>query len=179
MAWRGLKWNRLEYLHKESRYGGEPGDPPIPFLDGVRRYLDSEGIPIGETGEHLRAIILGARREILEAIDGFRIGHTKADAISCELGISRAVAAKGLAIKQIGIMPFRYILHPQWTLYDNGVWSLLQGWTDRSVPLSMIWVMRNSIQHLRKLITGTPCHWETLAVEMTDQSVSKQEARTT
>jgi hypothetical protein len=185
-VWRGLKWNRLEYLHDGSWYGDEPGDPPIPFIDGIRRYLDSEGIPIGETGDHLRAIILATHREVLEAIDGFGIGHTKVDAISCEIGISQAVASKRLAIKQVGITPFRYIVHPQWTFYDSGVYSRLLQWTDRSVPLSMIWIMRRmiwimriSIQRLCKLLTGTPRHGEIPAVEMADPSVSKQEARPT
>jgi hypothetical protein len=176
MAWQGLTWDRVKYLHKGSRYEGEPGDPPIPFTDGVRRYLDSQGISTGETGEHLRSFILATRREVLEAIDGFRIGYTKCDAISCEIGISRAVASKGLAIKQIGILPFRYILHPQWTDHDKGVCSLLLGWVNRYAPISTIWVLRNSIQHLRKILTGTPCDWERPALEMTDQSVSKQEA---
>jgi hypothetical protein len=179
LAWPGLKWNRLDYLFIACEYQSGPVEPPISFIDGVRRYLDSKGIPIGKTGEHLQSFILGTRREVLEAIDGFRIGHTKGDAISCEIGISRAVASKGLAIKQIGILPFRYILHPQWTHLDKGVYSLLQEWVDRFAPLSTIWPMRNSIQHLRKIITGIPCDWETPTVELTDQSASKQETRPT
>jgi hypothetical protein len=175
MAWRGLKWNRLEYLHNVSQYEGEPGEPPIPIIDGFKRFLDSKGIPIGETGEHLQSLILGVRREVLEAIDGFMIGRTKGDAIACEIGISHVVASKGLTIKQIGILPFRYIVHPQWAHQNKGVYTLLLEWGDRYAPLSKVWFMRKSIQYLRKFVTGIPCDWENPELMMVDQSASKQE----
>ena len=69
---------------------------------------------MGHDAAHLQSLVLFARREILERIDGFPIGHDKIRAIASEFAISKRVIARGCQIRQVGWRPFKYILHPQW-----------------------------------------------------------------
>jgi hypothetical protein len=160
MAWPGQSWKRTEYFHIGKKFAGPPGEPPIGHIDGVKRFVKAQGIPLGKTGEHLQSFILATRREVLEAIDGFMIGHCKGDAIACEIAISLSVAAQGMKIKQIGTHPFRYIRHPQWLDNDYGSFAPLFQFVDRFVPLPMTRVARNALFRLRPIVTGRPNPWE-------------------
>ena len=68
---------------------------------------------------HLQSVVLFARRELLERIDGFPIGHDKVHAMASEIAISKRVIARGCRIRQIGWRPFKYILHPQWQSFRD------------------------------------------------------------
>lgn len=85
-----------------------------PEMLHYRSFLTKQGIKFGEMADHLKSLVLCLRREVLEAIGGFRVGITKHEAIAAEIGISKSVQSLGLKIHQIGYRPFRYIHHPQW-----------------------------------------------------------------
>lgn len=109
-------WELIEYV-----FNAWPDCPPT-FLDGepvsyatfVCTHLRRLGIDPGVSAEHLQSLILCARREVLEAIGGFRIGLTYEQATLAEIGISKSVEATGRRIRQVGFLPFTYIHHPQW-----------------------------------------------------------------
>ena len=154
LAYPGLSWERLDYFKRFDFFQGGPGEPVLNEPQGVRRFLESKGVAVGWTGEHLQSLILATRREVLEAIDGFLIGTSKGDAIACEFGISRAVASKGWKLEQVGLLPFRYIDHPQWDHLDLGIDWLLINWALRFSPLSKAEATRNAVFRLRKVLSG-------------------------
>lgn len=89
----GREANRVDvYLHHLQRYGIDPGD----------------------TGRHLRSLVLAARRDVLERIDGFRSGADYGECIAAEIGASRAVEALGLALVQVADSPFHVFRHLEW-----------------------------------------------------------------
>lgn len=79
-----------------------------------REFFEEHRTPMGHDAAHLQSLVLFARRELLERIDGFPIGHDKIRAIASEFAISKRVIARGCQIRQVGWRPFKYILHPQW-----------------------------------------------------------------
>jgi hypothetical protein len=177
MAWPGQKWDRVAYLHTGHPFLGDPSVPPIDHIGGVKRFLNAKGIPLGERGEHLQSLILGTRREVLEAIDGFMIGQNKGDAIACEIAISLAVVAKGMKVKQVGLLPFRYIMHPQWAHLNQGAFKLLMEGVDRYTPTPMLSFLRTSIFRLWKLLTIYSDSREPSARGLNKHSVSSQATR--
>jgi hypothetical protein len=62
----------------------------------------------------LRSLILACPRSLLVAIDGFPLGLTYRDAVAAEVGISQKALAAGFRIRQAGLLPFSYVIHPQW-----------------------------------------------------------------
>jgi hypothetical protein len=89
---------------------GQPADRVPCYLDFFRRH----GIPSGRRADHLQSLILYARREVLQAINGFPVGRNYGEAIAAEIGISKKVQSLGLRIGEVGPHPFHYIEHPQW-----------------------------------------------------------------
>jgi hypothetical protein len=94
-----------------AKYGNDSEGVSLPFLlEFYRRH----GIEPGPTSAHVQSLVWCARRGVLEAIDGFLIGQTKAEAVAIEIGTSKKVEALGLRVVQADFFPFRYVLHPQW-----------------------------------------------------------------
>jgi|SRR5271157_661343 len=92
------------------------------FLD----YMQRHGIPHGPKADHLQSLVLGATRKVLEAVDGFNLGGNWDEAVACEIAFSKKVQALGLKISQVGLLPFTFIAHPQWSEPDRDKWSLLK-----------------------------------------------------
>jgi GT2 family glycosyltransferase/2-polyprenyl-3-methyl-5-hydroxy-6-metoxy-1,4-benzoquinol methylase len=108
-------WEELEQQFRGQQLpdhlvDGQPADR----LSCYRDYFRRQGIPPGPRGDHLQSLILFARREVLQAIDGFLLGRNHGEAIAAEIGISKKVQALGLRICEVGPEPFAYIEHPQW-----------------------------------------------------------------
>jgi hypothetical protein len=89
-------------------------DSPAERVPCYLDFLNRQGIPPGPRGDHLQSLILFARRDILEAIQGFPVGGNYGEAIAAEIGISKKVQALGLRVVEVGPTPFWYIEHPQW-----------------------------------------------------------------
>ena len=93
-----------------------PDSEPIHPLDTYQELLRKRGIDPGEIATHLPSLILFAPRKVLEEVGGFPlIGSKYLEAVACEIGISRAIAAKGYRIAKIKDGSFHLIGHPQWT----------------------------------------------------------------
>ncbi len=105
-------------------------DAPAEVLR-YRDYLAERGVAPGVLADHLKSLALCLGRETLAAIDGFRIGISKHEAIACEIGISKSVQAAGLKIRQVGLRPFSFIRHPQWE--DDRVAASRPGWMLRRI----------------------------------------------
>jgi hypothetical protein len=95
---------------QEHRIRDAPAERVSCYLDFLHRH----SIPPSARGNHLQSLILYARHEILEAIDGFPVGSTDGEAIAAEIGISKKVQALGLRLVEVGSTPFWYIEHSQW-----------------------------------------------------------------
>jgi 2-polyprenyl-3-methyl-5-hydroxy-6-metoxy-1,4-benzoquinol methylase len=89
---------------------GRPVDRVTFYFD----FLTRHAIPPGATGDHLQNVVLFARREVLEAMDGFPFGDCYAEAVGAEIAISKKVQALGLETCEVGPEPLTYIEHPQW-----------------------------------------------------------------
>ncbi len=104
-----------------------PEDEPVHPLDTYQALMKQRGVPPGEVGTHLPSLILFTSRKILEEVGGFPlIGSTYREAVACEIGISRAVAAKGYRIARVQNRSFGLIGHPQWTqghAIRSRIWS--------------------------------------------------------
>lgn len=160
LTFRGLTWKRIEFFQNGYPFQGLPGDEPIGHVDGLKRSLKARGVPLGRRGDHLQSFILASRRNVLEAIDGFMIGHSKGDAIACELAISLMTVARGMKLKQVGTLPFRYIHHPQWMFLENGWFTLVIESIDRFLPLALTASAKRTVYKVKKMVTGKPHYWE-------------------
>jgi hypothetical protein len=155
VIWRGYLWDRVDYYEGVYNYpDDDDGGPMLTLTQGVRKFLARKGIVPGPTGEHVQSLVIAARRDVLEAVGGFLVGRNKAEAIASEVAISRAVVAKGLKLRQIGIMPFRYILHPQWDLGKPSRLALLRGYVQHYMPDSLSNSLRRTVHGLRKKRAG-------------------------
>ena len=74
------------------------------------------GIAHGKSGLHLRSLIWGFKREILEKIFPFPIGKNKEECIASEIAVSKKVEQLGFKVTQIDENPFRNIAHIEWDL---------------------------------------------------------------
>ncbi len=158
LIWRGFRWSEVDG-HDLSAYGISV-DRIFPSLfeegrmltlpQGVLEVMNRRGIPAGASGEHLQSLILGSRREVLEAAGGFIVGRSKAEANAAEVAISRAVAAKGYQVRQVAVRPFSYISHPQWDGLRGGKLTWLRGCVDRYLPDPLANGLRKSMHRLKK-----------------------------
>ena len=82
------------------------------YLSLMKRW----GIKPGLTGLHLRSLVWGFKKEVLENISPFPIGKTKEECIASEIAISKKVEQLGLKVTQINKKPFKYISHLEWKL---------------------------------------------------------------
>lgn len=133
MHWPGLSWKQLDRLYRNAPATVMGDGSVVPGPAALRASLAAAGIPKGWGGAHLQSLVLCARREVLEAIDGFRIGLTYAEAVTAEVFITKQVEALGLQAREVGPGSFRYILHPQW-VGQAGVKRALGRWVLRHLP---------------------------------------------
>lgn len=125
IAYHNTSWNDMLEL------GDELGSFQI-----YKNRLTEWGVPTGPTVSHLRSLVIGTRRDVLERINGFRSMESKEEAITAEIAITKEVEAQGLRAEQVALRPFSYVAHPQWE-------------EDRQVTLSWKWAARRLIgQHL-------------------------------
>ena len=115
MQWAGRSWDRLHWEYRGATFEHPLAQGPVPYSVGILAGLEAAGLPAGRTGAHLQSLVLCARRQVLEAIDGFPVGTSYGEAVVAEVTISKRVESLGLRVREVGPGSFRYILHPQWT----------------------------------------------------------------
>lgn len=108
-------WPELAKRHAGVRLpdhyiDGEPAERVDVYLDFMRR----NAIDPGASGRHLRSLIWAARRDVLDRIGGFPIGANYGECIAAEIGVSRSVEGRGLALAQLSSEPFRFFRHAEY-----------------------------------------------------------------
>lgn len=132
----GYSWRRADYYYNHIAIPrGPDGGGIVRIMDAKREVLAKRGIPHGKKVEHLQSLIIASRRDVLEAIDGFLIERSYAYAIGAEFAISKQVEVLGLRVRQVGLKPFRYIVHPQWQHLAVGIRPLLFRWVEPFLPI--------------------------------------------
>lgn len=114
LNWAGLGWNRLARQYRHVSFWASVEGEPVPVTEAIRAGLRRWNAAEGRTGAHLQSLVIAARRNVLEAIDGFPTGVNYDDATIAEVALSKKVEALGLKVREVGPGSFRYILHPQW-----------------------------------------------------------------
>lgn len=134
----GFTWERADnYWSRCMVPRGPDGPGEVSIMDAKREVLVQRLVPLGDRVGHLQSLVIAARREVLEAIGGFMIMRSYAYAIGAEFAISRQVETLGLKVRQVGIRPFRFIVHPQWQHLDRGIGPLLLRWVGPYLPLEV------------------------------------------
>ncbi len=136
LHWAGLSWQRLRRQYRDLPFVAPVDGRQVPFSAGIQAGLNRLGLAEGATGAHLQSLVLYLRRDVLEAIGGFRIGLTYGEATIAEVAISKQVAALGLKVREVGPGSFRYILHPQWQRRQGVVRTALRAVAAR-LPFSL------------------------------------------
>ena len=109
--WENIASSELNYLVGYDRL-----KRPIYRVQYYLSLMKKWGIEYGDNGLHLRSLIWGFRREILEKISPFPIGKTKEECIASEIAVSKKVEQLGLKVTQIDKNPFNNISHVEWNL---------------------------------------------------------------
>lgn len=113
---------------------GETGDLNTP--NAVRAFMVCHGVPPLNTMRHLRALALCAPAELMKATDGFLTGNNYREAVGAEVAISQKAAAAGFLFKQAALLPFTYVIHPQW-MADRCKARTLSGIARQIIPASL------------------------------------------
>jgi hypothetical protein len=95
-----------------SRWDAERGDLHTP--SSIQRFLREQGIGPQPTMRHLRSLVLCAPGRLLEDMGGFPCGDGYREAVGAEIGCSQRANAFGYPVRQAALLPFTYVIHPQW-----------------------------------------------------------------
>ena len=133
MQWAGMGWERLDRTYREAPRKVMGDGSAVPYPADLRAGLAAARVPEGRTGAHLQSLVLCLRREVLEAIGGFPIGRTYAEAVAAEVALTKRVEALGLRAREVGPGSFRYVVHPQWGA-QAGVKRAAGRWLLRHLP---------------------------------------------
>ena len=116
LMWQQMSW---EFVREATAVdlGATVADPHglLESISTYRKLLQARAIDPGELGTHLVSIILFTRRSLLAELGGFPlIGESYLEAVACEIGLSKAIEARGLRIAQLRDDAFHCIGHTQW-----------------------------------------------------------------
>jgi hypothetical protein len=146
-------WDQVDEMRKRMGSGNcTVFGQEVSWGEGMKLFMKRYGIPHDSFADHIQALVMFARRDILQLVSGFALGQNKDEAICSEIAISKKVQAMGLKIRQIGFLPFKYIHHPQW---DD----------DRRNAATFLWRVRRFInmylprgmnQCVRRLVLSIP-----------------------
>ncbi len=107
--WRNIAKSNLNYV-----VGYDNFKRPVYRVQYYLSLMKRWGIEYGNNGLHLRSLIWGFKREILQKILPFPIGKTKEECIAAEIAVSKKVERLGFKITQIDKNPFNNISHIEW-----------------------------------------------------------------
>jgi hypothetical protein len=145
--WAELKQGPGRDMLPEHCVGGRAANRVDVYLHAMRRF----GIEPGPVGTHLRALVWGLRGDVLASIGGFPVGRDYGECIAAEIGVSRAVEAAGLTLRQVGSLPFSVFRHREWNQDVAG-----GPFAHRPVQLQELQALRDEVQRLR---TARPSFW--------------------
>jgi hypothetical protein len=83
----------------------------VPFL---MKFFAENSVEPQANATHLQSLILCATRRALEATGGFIVGRDYQESVASEIAFSQKAVSRGFPIEQVSLLPFEYIIHPQW-----------------------------------------------------------------
>ena len=111
-AW-DLPWEKLRERESDVHlpdHGNGRSNRVDTYLEAFERW-STQASP---TARHARALVWFAKRDVLERIDGFPIGHDYGECIAAEIAVSQRILSAGLTVEQVDEVPFFYIRHAEW-----------------------------------------------------------------
>jgi hypothetical protein len=128
-AYEGMTWDYVRLVAYEVFQGPRSSWPePAHPIDAYRETFERHGIPWDDLAAHLASLVLFTRGSILAEVGGMPfLGPSKREAITAELAVSRLIAARGYRLAKVGLGPFEYIGHREWTPTGHGRQPGLRG----------------------------------------------------
>lgn len=149
--WHELEATQDRHLSGVFQIDGQPADRFQCYYEFMRR----QGVDRGADGSHLQTLVLAARRDVLERIGSFPLGANYGEAVCAEICLSKKVQGMGLKVVQVGWLPFRQVLHPQWR---TPLWRrLLQRTVMRWLPTEL---RRRLLLVVRRLAPWSRPKWQ-------------------
>lgn len=88
---------------------------PTTRVDFYLNQMRAWGIEPGRSGRHVRALVWGLNRSIVDEFAKMKLGRTKEECIASEIAVSKLVENKlGLQVLQSSQRPFKYFQHSEW-----------------------------------------------------------------
>lgn len=140
-TWEALRDGPGRARLPEHEIDGVPANRVDVYLAAMRRF----GIDPGATGRHLRALAWATTGDVMRRIGGFPQGRGYGECIAAEIGVSRAVEAAGLRLRQVGPAPFHVFRHREWNQDTPG-----GPFTHRPVQLMELQALRAEVERLRE-----------------------------
>ena len=110
------KWENIANSSLNYIVGYNSLKRPVYRVQYYLSLMKKWGIEPGLTGLHLRSLVWGFKREVLEKLFPFPLGNTKEECIASEIAVSKKVEQLGLKVTQVHEKPFKYISHFEWKL---------------------------------------------------------------
>lgn len=110
------KWENIANSSLNYIVGYNALKRPVYRVQYYLSLMKKWGIEPGLTGLHLRSLVWGFKREVLEKLFPFPLGNTKEECIASEIAVSKKVEQLGLKVTQVHEKPFKYISHFEWKL---------------------------------------------------------------
>ena len=106
-TWAEISQSPLNYVVSEPT--------PRKRVDVYLDQMSAWGIDPGKNGRHLRALVWGFNRTVVDEFAKIRLGLTKEECIATEIAVSKLVENNlGLKVLQSSQRPFRYFGHSEW-----------------------------------------------------------------
>jgi hypothetical protein len=134
-----LAWDRMSWDYIRRATKRDLGESIATQIDTYRSLLTRADIPIGNTGTHLKSIILFTSRKILEEVNGFPyIGPSYREAVACEIGFSRLIESRGYRISTVRGGTYEVIWHLQRTKEGHISFRYKLKWMLYSLPNKLL-----------------------------------------
>lgn len=117
--WTAMRKSVAKHTLREHALDGKPVNRVDLYMDFMKRHL----VTPGENAGHLRALTWFARRETLQAIQGFLHGANYGECIAAEIAATKQVQGLGLKAVQVGNQSFSCFGHMDWLQTQDGRWQ--------------------------------------------------------
>lgn len=117
--WAAMRKSVQQHTLREHTLQGKPANRVDVYLDFMARHQ----VSCGKQAGHLRALTWFARRETLQAMQGFLHGANYGECIAAEISASKQVEAMGLSARQLSPQAFLYFGHMEWQQTTDGRWQ--------------------------------------------------------
>lgn len=109
-------WSNIAHSTLNYKVGYNVNKTPIFRVQFYLNLMKKWNIDPGISGIHLRALVWGFTKEVLNLVSPFPLGIKKEECIAAEIAVSKKVESLGFKVTQISEQPFKYISHFEWKL---------------------------------------------------------------